>query len=132
MTSPTRPRLDTGADDQPDHQGSTSDSAWLRHDLPDPSAAGANGAGAAGRAPDSGLARARGRGGPADAVPRSPHDTGVPPTIVLEAEDSTPSHVTGLTQPMPDDVAHAADTSATSDASVASDAAQRQPRFRTA
>ena len=84
------------------------DSAWLRHDLPEPSATGAR-PGATGRATDA-VAGAGGRGGPADADAEEPHDTGVPPTIVRRGRGVHPSHVTGPTQPMPDDAAPAADT----------------------
>jgi signal peptidase I len=121
---PDPTQADVGAPDQPDPQGPTSDSAWLRHDLPDPSAADTNGSRPAGQAPDSvwlppevDVAR------PAP-TPDESHDTGVPPTIVVEAEaeaeDSTPSHLTGQTQPMPDDLAPAPHTSAAADLSDAS------------
>lgn len=110
---------DSTAADRTDQGIPTADSAWLRHDLPDPGAVDAPGAdatgadatgpdatgvGTAGQAPDSPWLS------PDIAVERSAptaaeaHDTGVPPTIVLDAEESTPPQVSAETRPLPDQV----------------------------
>jgi signal peptidase I len=60
--------------DQQDHPAAATDAAWLRHDLPDPSA------------PDATHAT--------DA-------TDVPATMVGEADESTPAHVSSATRPLP-------------------------------
>jgi hypothetical protein len=121
---------DSTAADRTDQGTPAADSAWLRHDLPDPGAVDATGAdgtgieatgpgvtgvGAAGQTPHSPWLS------PDVAVERSApsaaeaHDTGVPPTIVLDAEESTPPHVSPETRPLPgrvdDDLAAAAPTS---------------------
>ena len=102
-------------------QGSTTDQAWLRHDLPDPSAAGATDA--AGAADSPWLAADVDVERPAPTAAEA-HDTGVPPTIVLEAEESTPHHVSPATQPLPD----RADADVVDDDQAGSDAGQRRGR----
>jgi signal peptidase I len=97
------------------------DSAWLRHDLPDPSATDAADRADATGAPEPGAAT--------DATSRPPespwlpsdvevarttptsgaaHDTGVRPTIVVETEESTPMHPSSATRPLPDQMLAAA------------------------
>ncbi len=97
------------------------DSAWLRHDLPDPSATDAADRADATGAPEPGAAT--------DATSRPPespwlpsdvevarttptsgaaHDTGVRPTIVVETEESTPMHPSSATRPLPDQTLAAA------------------------
>jgi signal peptidase I len=81
-----------------DPQAATPDSAWLRHDLPDPDAPGAS-------APPRDAAWLAPEVDVAAPPPGESHDTGVPPTLVPEEEESTPSQVSSATAPLPHDAA---------------------------
>jgi signal peptidase I len=119
--TPERSEVDASAQDQ---RVGTTDSAWLRHDLPQDSDATSSGATPHG-ATSSGATPHGATDGPTrddawlapdlDAAPEPPtpdeaHDTGVPPTLA-ETEPSTESpgprpafeHTQVVTQPLPDD-----------------------------
>ena len=120
--------VDADALGQQDARGATPDSAWLRHDLPE---AGADAPGptpardAAWLEPDVGVP------GPTP-EPEHSHDTGVPPTIVVEAEEATPAHVSSATSPLPaaDDRHDGVDPdeAGSGDAGGAGDAGERPAR----
>ena len=91
--------LEAGAEEHQD-QAATTDSAWLRHDLPEQDAAPAAGPthDPVWLAPDVHVDQ------PAPTAQEA-HDTGVPPTIVVQAEESTPPHVSSETRPLPAEAA---------------------------
>ena len=99
---------DAATADQRVAPAAATDAAWLRHDLPDPSAADATehpGAAAPGTAhsSDSPWLPAELEVARSARTPSTPqaHDTGVPPTLVAGAEEETPSHVSSATRPLP-------------------------------
>jgi signal peptidase I len=114
--TPEKAEVDASAQDP---QVGTTDSAWLRHDLPQDSGAtaeGATGDGATGDGATNGPTRDAAWLAPdLDVAPQPPspdeaHDTGVPPALA-ESEPSTessarppaPEHAQIVAQPMPDD-----------------------------
>ncbi|WP_457253323.1 signal peptidase I [Pedococcus sp. P5_B7] len=114
---PTRVETDAAHDSH--------DPAWLRHDLPDPSPTVATDAGAAAptHPPDSPWLPSDVEVARPTPTPEDAHDTGVPPTIVGQAEESTPARVTTETRPLPEEipVAAARDESAPQDDEAGAD-----------
>lgn len=124
--------VDASPDGHQDHPGAATDPAWLRHDLPEAEAGGTGTPrevpGAAVRPADSPWLPSEVEVARPTPTPEEAHDTGVPPTIVLEAEESTPSQVSSATRPLPEDARQlAAQNAAGTAAGVQHDAEPARP-----